>query len=279
MRRRHQDVQASPHVRLKRPVDPTGSRLAPEPDAAGQAPGRERPPRLRVDAGARLDLARGPRRRIRLARRPLRLRQEHALQRHLGSDPADRGAHPARRPRRDGQHGPRRLHAAERSAAAVAHRNRKHRPRRVAHRPRHEARPGGGRRPRGALRSRRVRRPLSARALRRDASARRADADARRPQGRDAARRAVRRARLSDPAAHAAMAARRLGAGGAHGRLHHPRRRRGHLPLGPRARDVGAARTHPRRVRRAARASPRLRAAHLRGVHRTEAENPRAALL
>ena len=61
--------------------------------------------------------------------RPVGLRQEHDLQHHRRTAGAERGARADRRRRCDRHHRPRRLHAAEGPAAAVAHRARQRHPR------------------------------------------------------------------------------------------------------------------------------------------------------
>ena len=79
----------------------------------------------RAGAGHAHDPA-GP---LRQPDRPLRLRQEHALQHHRRTAAADRGPRADRRRGRHRHHRPRRLHAAEGPAAAVAHRARQRHPR------------------------------------------------------------------------------------------------------------------------------------------------------
>ena len=131
----------------------------------------------------------------------------------VGADRAERRARAPRRPRRHRDDGPRRLHAAEGSAAALADGDA-----RTSCSARHctGASRGRDREEAVALAERyglgEFVDHYPARALGRHAPARRADAHARLSQGRDAARRAVRRARLPDAAPDAAVAARRLAA-------------------------------------------------------------------
>ena len=167
---------------------------------------------VRRDAGARLDHAYRRARGIRRHPRPVRLRQEHDLQHRRRRARADAGSMLHRRPRRHRPTGhvgymlqkdlllPWRTVLDNIVLGAVAERRRR----------RARAR-GGARRCSSATGWASFVNHYPARALRRHAPARRADAHARLAPRRDAARRALRRARLADAAAHAAMAARGLG--------------------------------------------------------------------
>src|SRR5207247_9230656 len=96
---------------------------------------------------------------------------------------------------------------------------------------------------------------------------------------RDAARRALRRARLANSLADAAVAARRVGRPWPDDPLHHARRRRSDLPLGPGARDVRAPGPHPCELRDRARPAARLRAPYLRRLYRAQEGDPEPDLL
>ncbi len=183
---------------------------------------------------------------VRQPDRPVRLRQEHHLQHRRRAAGAEPGPGRDRRHRRHRHHRPGRLHAAEGPAAAVADADRQHHPR--------HGDPG-----RAAARGARAGAAAAARyglagfehaypqyAVGRHAPARRAAAHPVVRHRRDPARRAVRRARCADQAAHAGVAA------GAVERLRqdrgvrHPRCRGGDLPVRRGSRDGNTAGPHHR---------------------------------
>ena len=178
--------------------------------------------------------------------RPVGLRQEHAVQHHRRPAAADRRPRADRRRGRHRHHRPRRLHAAEGSAAALAHGARQRHPR--------HGNPGRaaarGARARAAaaaeVRARRLRISLSEFALRRHAPARGAAAHAAVRHRRDPARRAVRRARRADQAADAGMADAALERFQEDRGVRHPRRRGGDLSVRRDPRHGHAAGPHPR---------------------------------
>ena len=211
---------------------------------------------------------RGRRGRVRLAHRPVRLRQVDAAasdRRPRPGRPRDRievfGKTPVEGARRPGV----RHRVPAGRAAAVAHGRRQHRAAARAARHRQGGARGPRRRARRARRPVRLRRPLPRPAVGRHAAARRDRPRVRRAPAPAAHGRAVRRARRDDPRVPADRAR-------AHRRRDRRGRRvrdaldpRGRVPLGPRRRDEPAARPHHRRSSR-----PTLGDAARRGAARVE---------
>ena len=181
---------------------------------------------------------------------------------------ADRRPRADRRRGRHRHHRPRRLHAAEGPAAAVAHGARQRHPR---HGDPGQAAQGGARAGAAAvaeIRPRRLRVSLSQFAVRRHAPARGAVAHTAVRHRRDPARRAVRRARRADQAADAGMADAALERLQEDRGVRHPRRRGGDLPVRRNPRHGHAAGPRPRIHSDHAAASARSHQLADAGVHR-----------